>query len=202
MDQVKIGKFIAKMRKEQKLTQNELAEKLNITDRAISKWENGKGLPDSSLMLELCNILKITVNELLIGEKVEMKEKEEKTEQVLMDMMRERENKDKELLKLEIVLGLLSTIILLVCIFIASFIDISNWLKITLIVFGIIAFIIGVSYAIRIEQIAGYYECQNCHNKYIPSYNKVMFAFHIGRSRKMKCPKCNKKNYHKKVIKI
>ena len=105
-----------------------------------------------------------------------MNEKEEKTEQVLMDMMREKENKDKELLKLEIVLGLLSTIILLVCLFIASFIDMSNYLKITLIVFGIIAFIIGVSYAIRIEQIAGYYECQNCHNKYIPSYNKVMFA--------------------------
>ena len=63
MDQIKIGKFIAECRKKQDLTQMELAEKLNITDRAISKWETGKAMPDSSIMLELCDILKISVNE-------------------------------------------------------------------------------------------------------------------------------------------
>ena len=68
MDQIKIGKFIAECRKKNNLTQMQLAEKLNITDRAISKWENGKSMPDSSIMLELCNELKISVNELLSGE--------------------------------------------------------------------------------------------------------------------------------------
>lgn len=71
MKQVKIGTFIAKCRKEQKLTQAQLAEKLRITDRAVSKWETGKSMPDSSIMLELCAILNITVNELLSGEKLE-----------------------------------------------------------------------------------------------------------------------------------
>ena len=72
MNQVKIGKFIAQCRRNKKLTQSQLAEKLNITDRAISKWETGKGMPDSSIMLKLCSELEITVNELLSGEKIEM----------------------------------------------------------------------------------------------------------------------------------
>ncbi len=72
MDQVKIGKFIADRRKMVHLTQLQLAEKLGITDRAISKWETGKAMPDSSIMLSLCEILKITVNDLLTGEVVMM----------------------------------------------------------------------------------------------------------------------------------
>ena len=71
MNQVMIGKFIAKCRKEKELTQAQLAERLGITDRAVSKWETGKSMPDASVMLELCEILGITVNELLSGEKVD-----------------------------------------------------------------------------------------------------------------------------------
>ena len=72
MDQQKIGKFIAECRKKHGLTQMQLAEKLNITDRAVSKWENGRSLPDSSIMLELCSLLGITVNDLLSGEVVSL----------------------------------------------------------------------------------------------------------------------------------
>ncbi|MDY6356798.1 MAG: helix-turn-helix transcriptional regulator, partial [Catonella sp.] len=68
MDQIKIGKFIAFCRKEQGMTQAVLAEKLGISDRAISKWETGKSMPDSGIMLDLCELLKINVNELLSGE--------------------------------------------------------------------------------------------------------------------------------------
>ena len=72
MDQVKVGRFIAECRKNKNMTQAELAEKLNITDRAISKWETGKGMPDSSIMLEPCGKLDISVNELLSGEVIKM----------------------------------------------------------------------------------------------------------------------------------
>ena len=68
MDQIKIGRFIAQRRKMEKLTQMQLAEQLGITDRAVSKWETGKSMPDASIMLELCSILKISVNDLLHGE--------------------------------------------------------------------------------------------------------------------------------------
>ena len=72
MDMEKTGKFISRCRKDAGLTQAVLAEKLGITDRAVSKWETGRSLPDASLMLELCGILGISVNELLTGEKIEM----------------------------------------------------------------------------------------------------------------------------------
>ncbi|MED9925178.1 MAG: helix-turn-helix transcriptional regulator [Clostridia bacterium] len=86
MNQIKIGKFIAKCRKKNNLTQMQLAEKLNITDRAISKWKNGKGMPDSSIMLDLCNELKISVNELLCGEFIEMNNYNEVAEKMLLEM--------------------------------------------------------------------------------------------------------------------
>lgn len=79
MNQIKIGEFISSQRKIKNLTQVALAEKLGITDRAVSKWERGKGLPDASLMVDLCEILGITVNELLCGEKISMENKNEKT---------------------------------------------------------------------------------------------------------------------------
>ena len=200
MDQIKIGKFIAECRKKNNLTQMQLAEKLNITDRAISKWENGKAMPDSSIMLDLCNELKISVNELLSGEMIEMKEYNKKTEELLLKMTQEKENNDKELLNMEIFIGILVSIILISCVFVASFVNMPNWLKIGLIIIGLIPFIIGVAYAIKIEQVAGYYECQNCHYKYVPKYKDVLLALHIGRNRKMKCLKCGNINYHKKVI--
>lgn len=70
MNQEKIGNFIAKCRKEQGMTQAQLADKLDITYKSVSKWERGKGLPDASRMIDLCNILKITVNDLLSGDKI------------------------------------------------------------------------------------------------------------------------------------
>lgn len=200
MNQVKIGKFIAECRKKNNLTQMQLAEKLNITDRAISKWENGKAMPDSSIMLDLCNELKISVNELLSGEMIEMKEYNNKSEELLLKMIQEKEKRDKELLNMEIFIGTLVSIILIFCVFVASFVNMPNWLRIGLIIIGLIPFIIGVGYAIKIEQVAGYYECQNCHYKYVPNYKDVLLALHIGRKRKMKCPKCGNINYHKKVI--
>ena len=95
MDQIKIGKFIAKCRKKNNLTQMQLAEKLNITDRAISKWENGKGMPDSSIMIDLCKELKRSVNELLSGEKIEMKEYNKKAEENLFELNKSNEKKNK-----------------------------------------------------------------------------------------------------------
>ena len=201
MNLIKIGKFIAASRKNMNLTQEGLAEKLGITDRAVSKWERGISLPDADKMLELCNILDIKVNELLVGEKIDMNDYEKKNEELLLEMTRLKEQRDKELLTLEIFIGIIVSIIMFACIFIASFADMKDWLRVVLIIIGIIPFAIGISYAIRIEQIAGYYECPNCNHKYIPTYKSVLFAMHVNRTRKMKCPKCGKKGWHKKVLK-
>ncbi len=200
MDQIKIGKFIQERRKEKRLTQSELAEKLDVTDRAVSKWENGNCIPDASNIQELCKILNFTINDLFSGCVVDMRDNEKKLEENLLEMIKIKEKRDKELLILEIFIGVIVSIIMFLCIMIASFVQMEDWIRIVLIVFGIIPFAIGISYAIRIEQIAGYYECSNCNYKYIPTYKSVLFSMHINRTRKIKCPNCNKKSWHKKVI--
>ena len=89
MNQEKIGKFIKSRRKEIKLTQAELAEKLNVTDRSVSKWENGICMPDSSIIPVLCDILNITINDLFSGEIVDKKDKEKVLEENLLNMLKE-----------------------------------------------------------------------------------------------------------------
>lgn len=200
MDQTKIGRFIAKKRKDKNITQSELAELLSITDRAISKWENGNCMPDISLIPKLCNILNITINDLFSGEVVDMKNNEKKLEENLLELAKQKEEKDKQLLALEWVIGYTCSITFLTLIFVASFLEMQPYLRIILIVIGSIIFAVGVGNAIKIEQIAGYYECNRCHHKYVPTYISVFFAMHIGRTRYMKCPKCMKRSWNKKVI--
>ena len=105
MDQIKIGKFITQCRKEQGFTQLQLADKLNITDKAISKWETGKGLPDSSIMLELCEYLRINVNELLSGEHIVEENYQEKACENIISIAKESEKNRKTKNKLIILLS-------------------------------------------------------------------------------------------------
>ena len=200
MDQIKIGKFIAECRKKNNLTQMQLAEKLNITDRAISKWENGKSMPDSSIMLELCNELKISVNELLSGEMIEMKDYNQIAEKNLLEMAKKEEVQNKKMMFYEIVIGYMSSVTFLILLFTASFAVENIVARIILFILAFLVLIIGVSFALKIETETGYYECQKCHHKYIPSYQQVYFAMHYGRTRYMKCPKCNERTWQKKVL--
>ena len=123
MNQLKIGKFIAECRKEKKLTQNQLAEKLNITDRAISKWETGKGMPDCSIMLNLCDELGINVNELLTGEKINEKDYKEKADENIVSMI-EIVDKNKKISKKMILIC--ATIICAILIYIMAKIGYNN----------------------------------------------------------------------------
>ncbi len=204
MDQIKIGKFIAKKRKEAGLTQAQLAEKLGITDRAVSKWETGRSLPDASVMLELCGTLQITVNELLCGEELSMEKNQEITENNLVEMVRQKEEADKRLLSLEIVIGVLSTVFLFALIGLSAYLmtldPTKPWLGVLLIVCGFIQFIVCMGFALKIEQVAGYYECALCGHRYVPTYRSVNLAMHMGRTRYMKCPNCGKKSWQKKQI--
>ena len=200
MDQIKIGKFISSRRRDKKITQSELAEKLGITDRAISKWENGICLPDAGTMPLLCDILGITINDLFSGEVVDMNDNEKKLEENLIEMAKLKEQKDKQLLALKWVIGIMASITFIVFICVASYIEMSSIIRLLLIVLGSIIFVIGVGSAIKIEQTAGYYECGKCHYKYVPTYSSVLWAMHVNRTRYMKCPKCGKKSWNKKVI--
>ena len=200
MNQVKIVKFIASKRKEQGLTQLQLAEKLDITDRAVSKWETGKSLPDASLMPELCKLLKITINDLLCGEVVSVENYNEKAEKALLEMVKKEEMQNKKLMMYENVIGFSSTLSFLIQVLVAVFFVKNTTAQILLFILAFAFLIVGVSFALKIEAETGYYECQKCHNKYVPKYSSVYFAMHLGTTRYMKCPKCGKKSWQKKVM--
>ena len=200
MDQVKIGKFIADRRRKANLTQMQLAEKLGITDRAISKWETGRTLPDSSIMLELCGTLGITVNDLLSGEVVSMDNYNKQMEETLLEMVKQKEVADKRLLSLEVFIGITATIVLFTLIFLAAFVEMEVWLRVSLVALGFILFLSGCFCALRIEQVAGYYQCKECGHRYVPTYKAVNMAMHMGRTRYMRCPACSKMSWQKKVL--
>ena len=200
MDQIKIGKFIAECRKKNNLTQMQLAEKLNITDRAISKWENGKGMPDSSIMLDLCNELKISVNELLSGEMIDMNNYNEMAEKTLLEMAKKEEKQNKRLMTSMWTILITSAIFYVGILLLAVNTLEKGILLGTIICVSTTVFLIAGFIALKFEVDAGYYECKKCHHKFVPSYKEALFSMHMSTIRYLKCPKCNKRSWAKKVM--
>ena len=200
MDQIKIGRFIAECRKNKKLTQMQLAEMLNITDRAVSKWECGKAMPDSSIMLDLCGILGITVNDLLSGEVVSMENYNKEMENNLLGMVKQKEESDRRLLRMEILTGVLCLIPLIGAIVVVNVVSMEEWLASLIVGLCVLPLLIATPFMIKIEQTAGYYKCGKCGHVYVPAYGRVFAAMHMGRTRYMRCPECGKRSWQKKVI--
>ena len=195
MDQIKIGKFIAECRKVKGYTQASLAEQLHITNKAVSKWECGHSLPDAAIMLDLCKLLDIKVTELLEGEKTM-----EKNEELLIEMVKQKQEADKHLLRMEILAGIMASIPFIVGCIMGLCIPMEEWQKAIIVLSSMVPLLIAIPFLLRVEQIAGYYECQRCHRRYVPKYKSVFAAMHIGRARYMKCPECEKKSWQKKVL--
>ncbi len=201
MNQIKIGKFIAECRKRKSLTQIQLAEKLNITDKAVSKWERGMAMPDSSIMLELCDILDITVNELLSGEKISMENNDRKNEQLLVDISKELEQKNKIIWNsMWIIMGV-SIPALIAGIFLAAFLIPEGIWQLVAILGICVVFLIPCFYALKLEVSIGAYKCKNCGHEIVPTYLEALNAMHRGTTRYLKCPECHKRTWCKKVIK-
>ena len=201
MNQIKIGRFISDQRKKKNLTQMQLAEKLGITDKAISKWERGIAMPDVSIMLELCDILCISVNELLNGEEITMESKNEKEEALLIEMAKEVEQKNKIIWTTMWVIMIVSMIALFAGLFVAAYmIPEGIWQLVTILALCIV-FLIPCFYALKLEVSVGAYKCKNCGHEFIPTYKQALNAMHMGTTRYLKCPKCNKRTWCKKVLK-
>ena len=198
MDQVKIGKFIAECRKNVNLTQMQLAERLNITDRAVSKWERGKAMPDTSIMLELCDILCISVNDLLSGEKINMENNN--NEQLLLNMAKELEKKNKTIwnamwtIMTVSIIGLIGGLAI-----IKFFVPEGPWMLVAILTLCLV-FLIPCFYALKLEVSVGAYKCKNCGYEIVPTYMQALNAMHRGTTRYLKCPKCNKRTWCKKVL--
>ena len=200
IDQIKIGKFIAERRRSVNLTQMQLAERLGITDRAVSKWENGRAMPDSSIMLELCDVLGISVNDLLCGEISDGENYKKEVEGTLLGMAKEKEEGDRRLLGLEVVMFIVAFLPVLTSLLLVLLIPMEEWVATAIMLTSMMPLLIATPFAIRIEQIAGYYRCKSCGHTYVPRYTSVFFAMHMGRNRHMVCPMCKKRAWHEKVM--
>ena len=157
-------------------------------------------MPDSGLMLELCDLLKINVNELLSGEKIMAEIYDKRAEENLLTMRRELEKKNRQMLRIENLVAFPTVCAGLSLVFVASFVAMPIWLRIELIAFALVMIFAVAFIAVGIEQKAGYYECQRCGHRYVPTYWQTNLAPHVGRTRYMKCPVCGKRSWQKKVL--
>ena len=201
MDTTKIGKFIAERRKSLGMTQMQLAEKLYISDKAVSKWETGKSIPDVSIMLALSNILGISVQELLMGEKIDMENNNQKNEQLLLDMAKELERKNKMIWTSVWVTMIASITALFAGIFVSAYLIPEGVWQLVAILGICVVFLIPCLYALKLEISVGAYKCKDCGHEIIPTYTEALMAMHKGTTRYLKCPKCNKRTWCKKVVK-
>ena len=201
MDQIKIGKFIAECRKKQNLTQAQLAEKLDITDRAISKWETGKAMPDSDIMLDLCDILGIKVNELLCGEMIEIEHKDEQLNELIFQMAKNEERYHKRLRHSAYVIFATSLAALICLMTLISLLIPECGFQYFLIIVSVILFIIPCIIALKFKVETGYYECKNCQHMFVPNYKEIALLMQTPTRRLLKCTKCGKWTWCKKLTK-
>jgi DNA-directed RNA polymerase subunit RPC12/RpoP len=152
-------------------------------------------------MLELCGVLKITVNDLLCGEKISMENNNQKNEQLLLDMSKELEQKNKTIWNSMWVILTVSMIALLAGLLIAAFlIPEGVWQLVTVVGLTII-FLVPCFYALKLEISVGAYKCKNCGHEIVPTYSQALWAMHNGTTRYLKCPNCGKRTWCKKILK-
>ena len=187
MDQSKTGRFIAEQRRAQHLTQRQLADQLAISDKTVSKWECGKGLPEVSLMLPLCEILQITVNDLLSGERVADGDYQKKAEENMMDLIRENAE-NRERMTLSIVCGAVTVIAVCALVFIASYLELPVAVRVLLLLFALFTGALGIGAAARLEVKAGYYECPHCGALFVPTMADYVKGLHTLTRRRLTCP--------------
>lgn len=201
MDYNKIGNFIATERKSKKLTQAKLAEKVFVSEKTVSKWENGKGLPDTNLLPKLCEVLGVSLNELLSGEKIITNNNYKKNEQLLLNMAKELELKNKILWKSMWVIMIVSMITMFTGIVLTVFLIPKGIWQIVSVIGILVVFLIPCFYALKLEVSVGAYKCKNCGFEIVPTYSQALWAMHTGTTRYLKCPNCKKHTWCKKVIK-
>ena len=199
MNQIITGQFIKECRKEKGLTQEQLAEKLCVSPKTVSKWECGNGMPDVSLMLPLCNELGISVNELLSGCRIASENYLEKAEENLISALKER-NENKKKIILEVIIActaIMSGVLLCVM---SGISELPLLLRILPLCVGVIVIAAGVAVCCIMDREAGYYECPKCKSKFVPTMGAYIVGPHTILRRQLKCPHCGKISYCKKKL--
>ena len=200
MDYNKIGEFIEAERKAKKLTQDKLAAKIFVSEKTVSKWENGKGIPDANSLLKLCEVFEVSLNELMSGERL-AEDSKQQNEQLLLSLAKEVEDKNKIIWLSMWVIMVVSMIALFGGIFLCAFLVPEGVWQLVVMLGLCVAFLIPCFYALKLEVSVGAYKCKKCGCKIVPTYTEVLRSMHKGFTRYLKCPNCNKRTWCKKILK-
>ena len=155
-------------------------------------------MPDSSIMLKLCEILEISVNDLLSGAKTQ--NDEQNNERLLLAMAKEIEQKNKTIWMTMWIIMTVSMIALLGGSFLVYFFVPEGVWQLVAVLGICVLFLIPCFYALKLEISVGAYKCKNCGHEFVPTYSEALNAMHAGFTRHLKCPKCGKRTWCKKVI--
>lgn len=200
MDQIKTGKFIAGVRHERSLTQRQLADILNISDKTVSKWECGKGFPEVSLIQPLCNALDISINELFAAEKISDSDFKEKAEDNIMKAIEKEIRENKKKIVITLIMVVVTLIASLTIILLTEKLEMSDTLRGVLIAVGLVVLFGGLFSAALLEMSAGTYECPHCKTRFVPTTKSYILGMHTITRRRLKCPECGKKSWCKRRL--
>ena len=196
MDTIKIGLFIKSLRKEKSLTQREVAEKLTVSEKTTSKWATGKGFPDISLMLPLCKIFDIGMNELLSGERLDEKHYIEKAEENIVSLVNDRTTPRKKII-ISTLSCIFATLSSLALILISAFYITQIWLRIVMIGIALIVIFSNVAVILLVAISTEIFICEKCGEKFVPTLSAYLLAPHTFSRRYLKCPHCGKRCWNK-----
>ena len=189
MEPTRISRFIAERRKALGLTQRQLAEQLSVSDKAVSKWETGRGLPDVLLMPPLCAALGITVNDLLSGERVEEGDYRKKAEENMMELMRENaENRQR--LAQSIACGGVTVVAVCALVALAAFLPLPAFARMALLLLAMATAVVGIWAAATLDARAGWFECPHCKELFAPAMADYVKGRHTFTRRRLTCPHC------------
>lgn len=192
MDIVKIGLFIKSLRKEAALTQRQVAERLNVSEKTISKWETGRGAPEISLLLPLCKIFGVSMNELLSGERLNGEQYVDRAEQNLASLVNDCISPRKK-----VVIATLSCIFTiasaLALIMLAAYFIAEAWLRVLMIIIAATVIASDIAVILLVAVDTEIYECAGCGEDFVPTLPAYFFAPHTFTRRYLKCPRCGKR---------
>ena len=189
MEPTRIGRFIAERRKALGLTQRQLAEQLSVSDKAVSKWETGRGLPDVLLMPPLCAALGITVNDLLSGERVGEGDYRKKAEENMMELMRENAENRQRLLQ-SIACGGVTVVAVCALVALAAFLPLPAFARMALLLLAMATAVVGIWAAATLDVRAGWFECPHCKELFVPPMADYVKGRHTFTKRRLTCPRC------------
>lgn len=201
MDMQKIGNFLAELRKRKNLTQDEPGEQIGVTNKTVSRWENGNYLPPVEILQMLSKFYEVSINELLSGERLNAEHYKANAEEYIVVDLIEKSNEAKKKLTVSFVVAVITIFSGIAIILLGALLAAPVWLRIGCIVFSLIIIALGIGVCCVLTVDAGVYECPSCGEKFVPTMKDFICGAHTFTKRKLQCPKCGKKSYCKKRLK-